>query len=177
MKTFSILIILSLSFMVTASERLNIGVIDTTKLFRSSVELRSLQNELEHSMRQKQFELEPLQRRITNLRDEIEEKRFVLSEEELERKERELEELFHEFVEKRDEVTDYLSQRERELMGPVLEKLQSIIEEMGKEEGFDIILEKDAVVFYAPELDITEKIIQFLDEKEEASEDKQENGE
>ncbi len=171
MKTILIILIVSLLSIAPSSESVRIGVIDTMELFRRSVEMRSLQRELEESLYQKRFELEPLQRKIENLQSEIESRRFVLSSEELSNKERELEVLFREYIEKRDEVAEYLSQREEELMGPLLEKLQSIIERVGREEGYDIIIEKDALVFSAPKLDITSLVIEYLDEKEDAFEE------
>jgi len=167
MKSYTLLIAIICMMYAAASDSQRIGVIDTRELFHRSAEIRALHEQLELTFTRKRFELEPLQEEIEELQGELESKRETLSAEEMSQKEKELDSLLKKYFEKRDEMAAYLAQQEEQLMSPLLDKLQVVIEKVGREEGFDIIIEKDAVVYAATRTDITDKIIEYLEERDE----------
>lgn len=59
-----------------------------------------------------------------------------------------------------------LQGRQQELIGPILQKAQKALEEVIKEGDFDVVLRREAVLKFSPEMDITKKVTAKLNKKE-----------
>ena len=59
-----------------------------------------------------------------------------------------------------------ISKKESEITEPLIKKIRDIIEEIGKEKGYSVILEKNysSVLYGSPENDLTDQVIQELNE-------------
>ncbi len=55
-------------------------------------------------------------------------------------------------------------QKESEYLGPILEKINKILKEVGEEDGYDYILDasKGSIVFADPSLDLTNVVLREL---------------
>lgn len=50
-------------------------------------------------------------------------------------------------------------QKENELTKPMIQKIGTIVKNIAQQEAFDLVVDKNAVVFYKNELDITERVL------------------
>ncbi|MBL9027676.1 MAG: OmpH family outer membrane protein [Myxococcales bacterium] len=50
-------------------------------------------------------------------------------------------------------------QKESELTKPMVQKIGNIVKNIAQQEGFDLVVDKNAVVFFRNELDITERVL------------------
>ena len=92
-----------------------------------------------------------------------------LSEQERATREEELLEMNEQFEQDREAMMNRIRQRRSELMAPIIERMNTAMEEVAQEMGLDLILNEgtstgDAIVFFAnsEQLNITNRIIEKL---------------
>jgi outer membrane protein len=124
-------------------------------------------------------EMEDLNRQVTEkeaqikaLQDSIESMRYVASEERVRTKTRALDKLQKEYVQFMQEAEQTASQRNEELTRPIEEAIIQAAKEVGSREDYDLILDAGAgiVVYSKPENDLTDQVLQKLEEMRGATE-------
>ncbi|MCE2400128.1 OmpH family outer membrane protein [Candidatus Poribacteria bacterium] len=70
-----------------------------------------------------------------------------------------------------------LLERNQELMGPIFKELEELIIKVGKEENYDLIIDRQAVLYFNEKHDITDKFIKLINAGAEKTEPKKENAE
>ena len=124
-------------------------------------------------------EMEDLNRQVTAmeegikaLADSIESMRYVASEERIRAKQRTLEARQQEYIQFMQEAEMTAAQRNEELTRPIEEAILQAAEEIGSRENFDLILDAGAgiVVYSKPEFDLTDQVLQKLEELRTATE-------
>ena len=100
------------------------------------------------------------------LRDEYETQKYVLSRDALQ--EREIELLKHQRNLERDlqEAQEEFEIEQRKLMQPILKHILETVQAIARDRGLVVVLEKTSpgVLFYSETLDITDEVIQRLNE-------------
>ena len=149
------------------SDQIKVGVFDADRAVSSTKEGRAAREELDRKVRAAQAQLAPLGERYEEMRNELEAKKFVLSEEARFQKQLDLAELRNQIENKQKEMEGQLKVDHERLLAPLRQKLTEIVEEFGRDEGFSIILLRNTpYVAYAREaLDITDQIIERIDKK------------
>jgi len=99
--------------------------------------------------------------------DELQSKRFVLSEEALYQKQLDLIELENQVRNKKAELEGQFKVDYERLVGPLRSKLLEIVQDIGKTGGFSLILERGAngLIYSKEALDITDQVIQKFNKK------------
>lgn len=151
---------------VAAAEE-KIGVVDIDQALNSTEEGKAAREELSRKQREAQGKLEPMVERFKEMQEELKSKRFVLSEEALYQKQLDLVELKTEIDNRAKELEDKFKVDKERLEGPLRKKLISIVEQIGKDEGFALILARGAggMLYNREALDITELVIERFNKK------------
>jgi outer membrane protein len=115
-------------------------------------------------------EAEARKREIEQLARDLEAQSLMLSEEKRRERERDYQRKLNEyeqFVQSIWGPSGLVAQRNEELLKPIITKIQSVLDQIGSEEGYDIILDAaDNNILYAdPTYDITEDVILRLNEE------------
>lgn len=100
--------------------------------------------------------------------DEIEKKGSAWSEEVKAGKERDQQKKMREFQLKVEDAKFELKQLEKKVLDPFFKELQTVINEIGKAEGYTLIFEKtrsNGLIYSADSLDISDKVSKALDAK------------
>lgn len=100
--------------------------------------------------------------------DEIEKKGSAWSEEVKAGKERDHQKKMREFQLKVEDAKFELKQLEKKVLDPFFKELQTVINELGKAEGYTLIFEKtrsNGLIYAADSLDISDKVSKALDAK------------
>jgi len=141
---------------------LKVGVVDQRRGILTTEQGKSAQKELEKLAEQRKAALKPAQEEFTKKQEELEAQRFVLSETALEERMLELEKQRRELERDVQAVRDELQVQERKLLKPILDKWAKAVEDLGKEKGFDVILDRSTpgILYHSSALDITELVIQ-----------------
>ncbi len=124
-------------------------------------------DELERKKREAEGSLQPLIERFQELAKEFDAKQFVLSDDARFQKSLDLQELRNEIENKQKHLQGQLEVDRERLVAPLRTKLVGIVEEVGRSEGFTLILMRNAPgLMYAREaLDVTDLVIAKFNEK------------
>ena len=154
----------SLLFCGTAlgAEVAKIGIVDFQRIIdtsnagkRSAVEIKSQGKKMEQILKEKEAEVEELKKTL-------EQKALVMNEDALEEKERGLRIKTNDFKSLRKRYLETLKELNLKLSNRIKEDVFEIVEEIGKQGGYLLILEhRVGGVVYAPNsIDITDKVIE-----------------
>jgi outer membrane protein len=172
MKVHKVVVLLSLAAIVawgTAAqdEPLKIGVVDVDEAINSTAEGKAVRDELARKQREAQAKIQPLLERHKEMESDLNAKRFVISDEARRDKQLDLKEIENEIESKAKELQGQLQVDEARLRGPQLTKLNEIIQDLGKDAGYTVILHRQAPgLLYAREaLDITDLVIEKYNQK------------
>lgn len=148
-------------------EPLKIGIVDIDLAINSTAEGKAAREELARKQREAEAALQPMVERMKEMQEDFQTKRFVISDEARFQRQLDLAEVQNEIESKVAELKGQLQVDEQRLKGPLLAKLGGIIEALGKENGFTMILRRGAPgLLYAREaLDVTDLVIEKYNQK------------
>ena len=148
------------------AEEAKIGVVDFEQAFNATEDGKKVFEELQRKQREAEAELKPMIDRYRGLVEEIQAKKFVLSEEALLQKQGEVANLEATIKSRQQELETKFKNEQVLLMTPLQKRLQSTIVAVGKEQGFTVIIERNApFLMYAREaLDITDLVVARFNE-------------
>ena len=148
-------------------ERLTIGVVDLDQAITSTNEGRAAREEFDRKKRKAEQKIIPMMEEYREQLQELEAKKFVLSDDARFQKQLDLAEIQNRIENERKEMEGQLQVDRERLIGPLRTKLVKIVEEVGREEGFSLILHrKSPGIMYSKEaLDVTDLIIERFNKK------------
>jgi outer membrane protein len=146
---------------------IRIGVVDIDQAISSTEEGKAAREELSRKQREADTKMQPMFERYRALEEELKTKKFVLSDDALYQKQLDLAEMRNEIQSKGREIEGQLQVDQKRLEGPLLVKLKDIIEDIGKSEGFTLIIHRAApgILFARENLDITSQVIERYNKK------------
>ncbi len=148
-------------------EAVKIGIVDLEQAISSTEDGKAAREELARKQREAEAQLAPMYERYKALEDDLKAKKFVLSDDSLFQKQLDLAELRNQIENRLKEIEGQLKVDKFRIQEPLLSKLRDIINEIGREEGFTLILQRGAagLIYTREALDITDMIITKYDKK------------
>ena len=150
----------------TGAEVPKIGIVDIDQAISATSEGKAAREELTRKQREAEQKVQPLIERLREMEDDFKAKRFVISDEARFQKQLDLAEVQNEIESKVKELQNRLKLDEQRLKGPLMKKLGEIIEAIGREHEFMMILHRQSPgLLYAREaLDITDLVVEKYNE-------------
>jgi outer membrane protein len=137
-----------------------IAVIDTQRAIMETEDGLRAQATLKKLFDKRQHELDKKQTDLQKEREDIEKQQNVLSKGALQKRvekwQREMMQLQTVFVEYNKE----LQKKQGELTQPIFQKAMGIIRRLASQDGYDIVVDKQAVPYVRSDLDLTDRVIQ-----------------
>jgi outer membrane protein len=153
-----VLAFLSLALPASA-QSMRVGVVDTQRAVMETEDGLRMQATLKKVFDNRQRELDKKQEDLQKERDDIDKQRGVLSQTALAKRvdkwQREMVQLQTVFVEYNKE----LQKKQGELTQPIFQKAMAVIRRLATQEGFDIVVDKQAVPYSRSDLDVTDRVI------------------
>lgn len=156
--------VLSVCFVVNAQD-FKLGVINTQKVVESyskaieaDTELKTLQDRLAGRLKKLEDEIITMEERLTKQELFLDEVAVRSAQADIARKQ-------DEYRQKLKVGQDSLMEKQKELLEPILQEVKDLIIQIGKEEKYSLILDKQAALFVEPKYDLTDSLIQRLNEK------------
>ena len=169
MKTFFKIITLTAAMVtvsgVHAAEAQKIGVVIPSKIMQESPQRESMIKKLEAEFKGRYEEILALETEIKKLEAKIKQDGELLSTNELTSLQRDIQEKVSAYKLKRKNFEEDNRQRQGEEQQKASKQLLELIDAVATEEGYDLILNGEQVVFVKPELDISDKVIQKMSTK------------
>ncbi len=137
-----------------------IGVVDFQKILTESEAGKAVQEKIQKRGREMETSLKDIGSQIEALNDQLSREAMVMSKEKRDEKQRELEIKKYDF----QSMQKKFQAEFRDMEGQMIDKLQkeilALAEQIGKKEGYLLIIEKSAVVYYPSTIDLTDQLIE-----------------
>jgi len=142
-------------------DALSIGYIDLAKIFDQYEKTKDSDKNLEVEWQGRQSEIKALREEITRLKDELE----VLSEAAKGKRQEVIDTKIKELQDFTKEIQDELTSERNEIVSQILKDIDAIINQYGKSNGYDLILNERVLLYRTEGLDLTGKIVKILNDK------------
>jgi outer membrane protein len=151
------------------AQDVKIGYIDSIKIFADYRETQEAERLYRQEVEQWTAQKQRMEQEIVKLRDELQAQSLMLSDEKKAEKKLELDRKMSEYQQFMDETfgdEGLAAKRNKELTQPIVEKINKILEDLGKEQGYTIIFDvANANIVYADKtLDLTDVVLAKLNE-------------
>ncbi|AEH22516.1 outer membrane chaperone Skp (OmpH) [Thermodesulfobacterium geofontis OPF15] len=143
-----------------------IGVIDIKKVINTSKYGQEVMAQLQQKYDELSAKIQKKAEELQALKDEIEKKSSLWSQEVKEKKQSEYQKLLRELKSMQEDAQYEMKEYEKKMLDPVFKELEKVIDKFVSTEKYDLILEKNqpGIYYASPEIDITQKIIKLFDE-------------
>ena len=151
---------LALTLPSVAAAESRIAVVDMMYAVMQTKDGQRAQAVLKKLFDRRQQELEKKQTELQRARDDIEKQSRVLSREALQKR---MEDWQRQMVELQTVFVDYnkeLQKKQNELTQPIFQRAMGIIRRLATQDGFDLVVDKQAVPYVRSDLDLTDRVIQ-----------------
>jgi outer membrane protein len=142
-----------------SAQAMRVAVVETQRAVMETEDGLRAQATLKKLFEKRQKELDQKQKDLQKEREELEKNGKSLPQEQLatraEKWQREMAQVQAVFVEYNKE----LQQKQNELTGPIVQKVVGIIRRLATQEGYDMVLERQAATYFRTDLDLTDKVI------------------
>ena len=146
---------------VFAAETLKIGYVDLVKALNESEAGKKAKSELEFLIKSKQVAIDEKGKTIEKGKNDLEKQASVLSQDARKSKEDELERLIREYQRLVADSQAEVKKKEGELTGDILKNIRAIIQKIGQDEAYTLILEnaEGQILYSKKEIDLTDMVI------------------
>ena len=153
------MLLLTLAPGAFAQTAMRVAVVDTQRAVMETEDGLRAQATLKKLFDKRQRELDQKQKDLQKEREDIEKNKDKLAPDALQKKaegwQREMAQVQAVFVEYNKE----LQQKQNELTGPIVQKAVGIIRRLATQEGYDMVIERQAATYFRSDLDLTDKVI------------------
>ncbi len=149
------------------AQDVKIGIVDVEQALVSTDEGKAAREEINRKAREARAQVEPMMEQRKTLAEELQQKKYALSDDALFQKQVQLAELENKIKSKLEELEGQFKIEQGKMLAPLQNKLAGIIEAIGKEQGFTLILARNnPYVMYSREaLDITDQVVARFNKK------------
>lgn len=143
------------------------GYVDMNRALNDVEEGKKAKKQLEAQISEKKQKLTAYEQELKQMKDDLEKKRLVLSQDALKEKEEEFRKKFVDLQQNMGKYQQEVANLEMQLTQGILLALRDIVKEIGANEGYTMILETSRdVVLYAPaDSDLTDKVISIYNSR------------
>src|SRR5262245_14205718 len=141
------------------AEDAKLGYVDMQRALNETEDGRKAKEKLKKDFEQKQKELDEKQAALKKEMEDLEKKRSLLTPDKVREKESELRGKLEQLQTTYMRLQQDLSGKEQKETAKIFERMQKIMSEIAAAENFTMIVDKSALVFAKPHLDLTNELI------------------
>ncbi|WP_198591737.1 OmpH family outer membrane protein [Vibrio sp. 10N.286.49.B3] len=157
------LVVLSTSLFANAADAAQkIGYVNTAQVFQALPQREVVLQKLQNEFKDKAAELQAIQSQAETKIQKLKRDGELLSPSEVEKLRIEIGQLDSNFKIKGQALEQQSQQREAQEKQKLFQQIQAAVDNVAKKEGYDIILEIQAVPYAKPEFNISEAVIKQL---------------
>jgi outer membrane protein len=144
-----------------------IGIVDLQRALNESSSGKKAKEQFKGEFEKMQNGLKSEKESLDRLKDDLDKKSAVLSEDQRKTKMEDFERRRRDLRRKLEDSDAELRKKDQELTGSILRDLAVVIQEIGEREGYTVILENSSssVLYGSKSIDITESVIKAFDAK------------
>ena len=162
---FAVICLFIAAVPVSGAEAGKIGIIDFQKLLLESDAGKAIQAEIQRKGRSMESDLRKLGDEIESMMEQLQRGAMVMSPERREQQQRELEIRRYDFQAMQQKYQYEFREMEAMLVEQFRDEVFAIAETLGKQEGYILIIERNAAIYFPSTIDLTDKVIQVYNEQ------------
>lgn len=148
-----------------AADGLKIGIVDVQKILMESDAGKEAQAKISGQGKEMEAKLKTQGESIEGLQKNLEKEKLVMSPEQFETKQREVRTKVINFKDQQRNFMEDLKKMEAKALSEIRDDILSVIDEIGKAEGYNMVLERRDVLFFQADKDITPQVITAYNKK------------
>jgi len=141
-----------------------IAVVDLQAAVSGSKEVKAISEQLRTEFKDEDAKIRALQTQLQGLQEKQQKDGAIMSEAERKTLMEDGTRLANELKFLSQESQRRLQGRQKELIGPILQKAQKAVKDVVAEGGYELVFRREAVVEFSPEMDITKKVTAKLND-------------
>jgi outer membrane protein len=156
----------TLSAQTAAPAATRVGFVDIQRVLARSSAGVAAREQLEKEKAAMQRQVDSQRGEIEKLRDELEKKGQLLSADARREKQEQLERKVRDARRLVDDLQGTLQKKEEALLAKVLQDVSGLIQKVGKEKGYAMVLERQrsSILYASPESDLTDDVLRAFDD-------------
>jgi outer membrane protein len=157
-------LVLVLAGTATAAKDKPFGVIDSQRIVEEYDAAKDAQEQYERFIRDLEKEIADRERDLTRMMEDIESQKMLLGEAALQAKMEEFENERAEYLRFREQIEQRVEQEYTDKISPIMDQVKTIVERLGKEGGFGVIIDSAplTVLYLDPDMDLTNDVLSAL---------------
>lgn len=148
-----------------AEPNLKIGVIEVNKVLQSSEKLEKASQSLEKEFKPRQEKIVQAQKDIKADQEKLRRDESVMSSKDINELRDKIMADSRSLKRMQEDYVQDLKAKQSEVMKSVMDNLNSIVDNIAKDEHYDLILQRQTVAFASDRVDITQQVIEQLQAK------------
>jgi len=150
-----------------AAQNVKVGVVDLQKFQKNSKAFQRASLVVKKRFDEMQLKLNDERNTLGKLDEELKKQSMMLSLDAQEDKKRDFEKKQRQFKFMYDEYSQEMKETEMEAIKKVMKELEKVVEEMGKKEGYTIILERRTLglLYFNNTIDLTDRVTEAYDKQ------------
>jgi outer membrane protein len=147
-----------------AAELRPLAIIDSQRIAEEYEAARDAQEQYQKFIRELEREVTTKEKALTALMEEIESQKLLLGQDALATKTQQFERQRAEYFQFRESIDQRAESEYKTRIQPILDQVKTIVERLGKERNYGLILDSAAVsvLYVNPEFDLTNDVLQAL---------------
>ncbi len=169
MKQFVVLMLVCIGLVASPvmAQAQKIAYVDLQKALNLSSAGKEAKEKIKTEVQGYDAEVQQRQEELKKIKEDLEKQAMLLSEEARNAKERDYQQKVKDYQRFTKDIQETLQQTDADLTRKILEKLLKVVQEIGKSDGYLMVLEKtESSIVYADEsIDITDSVIKAFDKQ------------
>jgi outer membrane protein len=143
------------------AQDMKVGYVDLQRALLEVEDGKKAKARLKREFDKKQKQLDEKQKQVKKMKDELESGAMMMTEEAKRQKATELQKKMYELQQLYLQLQGDLTKKEAEATKEIFDRMGDIIQKIGRDKGYDLILEKteSSVLFARPSMDLTDEVI------------------
>ncbi len=161
-----VVVVLLVNTPVLTAETIKIGYVNLQRALNESEAGKNAKKQMEDIIASKQKGINEKEKEIDRLKTEIDRQKAVLSAEAKKKKEDTLEREMRDYQRLLRDSQEEVQKKEMELTSEILRELRTVVNRIGKDEGYTMIFEHaEGIILYgSPSVDLTDRVIKIINE-------------
>ncbi len=162
-----VMILLGLMAGPVLAQDVKIGFVDLQKALNLSESGQAAKEKIKVKVQGYDAEVKAKQDELKKLKEDLEKQAMLLSEEARNNKERDYQQKVKDYQRFTKDIQEELQQADADYTRKILEELFKVVQQIGKEDGYTVILEKteSAMLYGDASVDLTDRVIKAFDKK------------
>ena len=163
MKSTAAAVAISTSLFAGAAQaQQKIGVVDMMNVFQQLPQREQISEKLQNEFQDRFEEMRQLEQKVQELRQKQERDASIMSEAEKTQLARELEQTISQAQLKSKALQEDTRARQNEERNKLLAKVEGVITDIAEEEGYDVVLQRNAVAYMKAGNDLSDEVVEKM---------------